>query len=161
MNMAYPNLAISQSKLILTPVQFFKKYRRWVLIALSILIALELIALFWTNRPIQKTHSVITFKQGKIRILQKNDIVIGKGFPNSKVTLHLTPGTFKQDLAANDKGNWSFRMPNNFKDKRYRMTLEIFKGSSVESIKTYKVRVVSNVKIYNFTKSIKKIFNLS
>lgn len=148
-------------KLFQRLVQFFHKQRRWILIALSIVIALELIALFWTNRPVQKTHSVVAFKQGKIRILQKNDIVIGKGFPNSKVTLHLTPGTFKQDLAVNDKGNWSFRVPNNFKDKRYRMTLEIFKGSSVESIKTYKVRVVSNVKIYNLAKSIKKLFNLS
>lgn len=139
----------------------FKSYKGMltVLIGVTLLLGIWVITdtlkyLSYQNR--QKTHNSVNFKKEKVRIVQKGDFITGKSIPLTQVKVNFTPGTSKATLKTDSSGTWSYKVPSNIGDGKYRLT--VFgnnSGDNLALIKSYKVRIVSSREIYKLQKQIK------
>lgn len=143
--------------------------KKLLLAILFLAVLLTIISVFFYLQPKPKAHSVLTFKQDKIRILQRGDIILGKGNSEGKVALNFNnavkeprlSGAYNSDkkyeVEVKSGGNWSFKIPSDLKEQRYVLAIQnIDSKGKITTFKNYNIRIVANRKIY----SLKKQFNL-
>lgn len=122
---------------------FSKKIFLLVLFIFLLFIAGAVI--FKLNSPIEKIYSTVLFSSSKAQMLSLPAKLTGKGIPNTKVILYLTPNIIKQELDVDQQGNWSYTIPHTTKPGKYRLTIEILDGvGNLVSIKSYKIEIKSS-----------------
>lgn len=132
-------------------------FKKIVPVLLFLALLISIIFAFFYFQPKPKAHSVLTFKQDKVRILQRGDILIGKGNSEGKVALSFNTSDNKYEVEVKSGGNWSFKIPSTLKEQRYVLTIQnIDSKGKITTFKNYNIRIVANRKIYN----LKKQFNL-
>lgn len=124
---------------------------------MPVLIALEIIGilvLVWYLRaPLTqkylvvspKTYSIVAMNTKSRYLIHTGDFLSGNTIPNMKVTTLITPGKIKNSVESNNEGIWSFKIPDNFKEGRYKFTVGYFdKSNKLTFFKTYNFRIASN-----------------
>lgn len=147
-----------------------KTPKRLLVLGLLIGIILEITYLFWYYRdPLvqnffvekPKSHSVISFRPKKVRIVKQADVLTGKGLPDSVVVLYLTPGKYRSELKTNQKGQWFYKIPSDIDLRKYRVTLQYLdKGEKIVAVKKYKIRVARNNVFSTFTRKLFQKLNI-
>lgn len=132
-------------------------FKKFIPAILFLALLISLFFAFFYLQPKPKAHSVLTFKQDKIRILQRGDILIGKGNSEGKVVLSFNNSDNEHEVEVKSGGNWSFKVPSSLKEQRYVLSIQnIDSKGKITTFKNYHIRVVANRKI----DSLKKKFNL-
>lgn len=125
-----------------------------------------------------KTHDVKTFKPSKVKIVQYGDKIKGKKDKDSKVVLHIfsasdrpsrdgpaSPSAVQSsnevkryEIKVDEEGEWKFKIRDDLKEnQKYLLVVQYFDQQNVlERVRSYKIKVVSNRKLYKQTKKFRK-----
>jgi len=104
----------------------------------------SLIKNFFTKDP--SSYPLVSFKEEYRYKVYQGDYLLGKkALPNSKVKVLITPGKYSETVKADNKGEFIFRLPQEAKLGRFRVTFANFDAlKNLAWIRSYKVTVDSN-----------------
>lgn len=99
-----------------------------------------------------KAYSIQSYNPAKRYLVKQGDYLQGKkALPNSKIAIFLTPGNTKTLIKADNKGEFLYRLPEDTKPGRFRVTFANFDAlKNLAWVKSYKITVGSNNIFYNF-----------
>lgn len=129
---------------------FVRTYKQYLILFFIVLIFIPLGLFLIKNSFLKpktitpKIHTVTKFDRKTTQSLAKTDILTGKGIPNSKVSITISPGGDHADINTDNDGNWSYKIPSKLQTKNYNLAVIIRDiNDNIASIKTYKVKVTS------------------
>ena len=132
---------------------FLHTYKKYLLLLLLILILIPSSFLLVKNvfDKQTKTYSVTTFNSNIVQVVAGGNILEGKGIPNSKVLVSITPGEIKQEITTDIKGDWSYTIPKSAKSGSYNLTILILdKQGNAASVKSYPLKITFNKNYQQF-----------
>lgn len=158
-------------KSFLKPFKEAKGGERVLLIASTVGLVVGILFLLWYFRnPLisfvypskSKTHETKTFKANKVKIVQYGDKIKGKKDKDSKVVLHIFPDKVRKELKVDEEGEWRYKITEDLKEnQKYLLVVQYLdQQNNLERVRSYKIKVVSNRKLYKqkkqFVKNIEK-----
>lgn len=136
----YQTLISDKPKMRLRPLFSIKK----ILLFLGLILLITLFIAVFTKLTLnrQKVYSVVLFSSDRTQTISLPAKLTGKGIPNSKVTILVTPGNQKKDIQTNSKGDWEYTLSNNSPGD-YHFTVEVWDTKQkVVAIKNYRIKVI-------------------
>ena len=103
-------------------------------------------------------HSVVNFDPKVEQVLSPGDTLEGKGIPNAKVSVSITPDGDSKEVDVDKDGKWTYQIPPTIQPKNYNLTV-IIKDieNNIASIKTYPVQITQQQTLlpnsFNFIKT--------
>ena len=90
-----------------------------------------------------QVHSVVNFDPKVAQIIYPGDTLEGKGIPEAKVSISITPDGANGEANVDSEGKWTYQVPGTLQPKNYNLTiiLEDVIGN-IASIKTYSIKIV-------------------
>ncbi|TSC66156.1 MAG: hypothetical protein CEO21_252, partial [Microgenomates group bacterium Gr01-1014_80] len=91
-----------------------------------------------------QVHSVVNFDPKVEQVLSPGDTLEGKGIPEAKVSISITPDGINGEATADKDGKWTYQIPGAIQPKNYNLTiiLEDITGN-IASIKSYSIIIQS------------------
>ena len=127
---------------------FLKTKRILFFVILIVLIAAFGIYRFWhasQKLPEPQTHSTVTLDSEQIQSFSQGDEIKGKGVPDSKVSILLSPDGPSQDITADAEGQWIYTLPKDLSPKGYRLNITAFdKIGQLTSFQSFSIQVEAN-----------------
>ncbi len=132
-----------------TPPSSDKKFYlvNGILLSIAILLPLSIFYLrqydfknlFYSS---SQTYSTIAFNPQLAQAISVGDTLTGKGLPNSKIKIFLTPSSIFDEIKTDNQGNWVYKIPLALKKGNYYLTLQILdERDNLASIKSYKLQI--------------------
>ncbi len=138
-----------------------KKYLLAIFIFAAVLVTIPFS--FWAYKnnklivPPPQTYSVVNFNSKKTEDLGQHNIINGKGIPNTKALITISPNGIKGVVDVGKDGAWSYQIPKTLKNGRYNLTITLLdKLGNLASVKMFPINITSNAQKFqgfNFIQS--------
>ncbi|MEK7616485.1 MAG: protein phosphatase 2C domain-containing protein [Patescibacteria group bacterium] len=90
------------------------------------------------------THDTVLFDTSSKQAIAQGDKLTGKGIPNGKVTLIISPGGVQKDLTVDANGDWFYQIEQPLQAKKYRLSVLTYDVvGTLVNIKSFPIEITS------------------